>query len=360
MDIRKILIVGDFKWLWYQEAFASSFEKKSLLVLRFGWFTNFWKTIPNMSEPQFKSILHKLQYRFTYGPLIFLIKKNLFNLIEIEKPDLIFFYNVRLLDYKVIKKIKKILPYTILCQYSNDNPFSPLFKNNFWKNFKDSVPFFDIHFIFRESNRKDFLINGAIKIDVLKPYFIDYMDYNIPIDQIPDDFKSDIVFAGHYENDGRLDKLEEILQKGYNLKIFGGGWNEVLSDLNNTYLIKSKFPISPVINDEYRFAICGSKIALCFLSKLNNDTYTRRNFQIPAMKTLVLSEFTEDLANQFIENQEICFFRNTNDLIEKIDLLLKDDILRNKIAINGYNRNLINKNSVDDRTNQILNFIKYV
>ncbi len=44
-----------------------------------------------------------------------------------------------------------------------------------------------------------------------------------------------------------------------------------------------------------------------FLSKINKDSYTRRNFEIPAMKKVLLSEYSSELSNMFIEDKEMVF-----------------------------------------------------
>ncbi len=62
-------------------------------------------------------------------------------------------------------------------------------------------------------------------INILMPYFIKKdKDFNVPIKSIPRNFHSDIVFAGHYEDDFRIEYLEDLILKGYNVKVFGGGW----------------------------------------------------------------------------------------------------------------------------------------
>ena len=69
-------------------------------------------------------------------------------------------------------------------------------------------------------------------------------------------------------------------------------------------------------------------IALCFLSKLNKDTYTRRCFEIPAIGSALFSEYSEYLANLFIDGTEAVFFRNQNELVEKVTYYLnhKDEL----------------------------------
>jgi spore maturation protein CgeB len=79
-------------------------------------------------------------------------------------------------------------------------------------------------------------------------------------------------------------------------------------------------------------------MALCFLSKLNRDEYTRRNFEIPATGTVLVSECTDALRTLFKENEEAIFFKDAHDLISKVRLLLDDECMRISIAKAGYER----------------------
>ena len=53
----------------------------------------------------------------------------------------------------------------------------------------------DYHFIFRESNRENFIKHGASKINLLMPYFIPEKDFPMSRKEIPEQYKTDIVFA---------------------------------------------------------------------------------------------------------------------------------------------------------------------
>jgi spore maturation protein CgeB len=101
-------------------------------------------------------------------------------------------------------------------------------------------------------------------------------------------------------------------------------------------------------------AISGAKIALCFLSKLNEDTYTTRNFQIPAMRTFMLSEYTPDLASLFEEGKEAEFFRSQDELLDKIRYYLQHDSEREEIAHNGHKRLLADGHDVVSRARQVV------
>jgi spore maturation protein CgeB len=354
----KILIVGDFVWPWYQEACAKALEDLGHEVFRFGWKDDFWINVEGKSEPRFISFFHRLQFRFCHGPILYRIKSRLFDYIKKSTPDIIFFYNVRIFAPSVVKKIRNNYPSSMLCQYSNDNPFSESAKKDFWKNYIYSIPYFHVHFAFRESNLKHYEYRGSKNNKLLRAYFIPSEDYPVPDNLIPDFFKCDVVFAGHYEPDGRLEMLEDICKAGYNLNIFGGGWNSIFDSLSEDSPLRDKFPIYPVVGDEYRYAICGAKVALCFLSSLNDDTYTRRNFQIPAMGVAMLSQETVDLQNLYIKNKEACFFNTSKELLSSLDVLINNSIFRKEISIGGYNKVNNSGHSVLARMNDMMNYLE--
>jgi spore maturation protein CgeB len=332
----KILVVGDFMWPWYQDSCSDALENLGCSVERFGWFKDFRYWVENKSEPKFHSFFHRIQYRFHFGPIVWKVKRNLLIRSKKFQPDIVWFYNVKLISPDIIKKLKKELSNSIFVQYSNDNPFSKSAKSGIWKNYLNSIPLFDKHFVYRYQNFQDYKNFGSQKIYLLRSYFIPEQDFPVHANEIPEKFKSDVVFAGHFEDDGRIEILESICEAGYKLNLFGGGWNEAYSKLKPGSPLFDFFPISPVTNEEYRYAICGSKVALSLLSTLNNDTYTRRSFQIPAMKTVMLSQHSEDLESLFKPDAEAVFFKNKDDLLEKLKILIDDEEKRNKIAESGY------------------------
>ena len=250
------------------------------------------KWVPNQVEPDFHSIFHKIQFGLSTGPLIYKINHDLYKIYAFIS-NYIWFFNCSLIFPSTVKKIKEKLPNTTLIP-AHDNPFSKFQKKSFWRNYVNSVKYHDIHFYVRETNKKEYLNNGARRVHLLKQFFIPKKDFPKPKKEIPKKFISEVVFAGHYEDDGRLEALELILKNGFKLKVFGGGWQRIYSKLPSNSLLKKQFPILPAKGIDYQNAICGSKIALCFFSKINLDNYTTRNFEIPAMKTTLLSEYSKD------------------------------------------------------------------
>ena len=76
-----------------------------------------------------------------------------------------------------------------------------------------------------------------------------------------------------------------------------------------------------------------------------------RIYEIIGSKNFLISEYSSFLDDLFIEGEEIEFFRDTYELIEKVNFYLKRDDLRKKISMNGY-RKIKNENYVA-RVNEI-------
>jgi hypothetical protein len=132
------------------------------------------------------------------------------------------------------------------------------------------------------------------------------------------------------------------------LRLFGHpeGWEFVLK---KSPLLVNMLPIQTVWGREYNAALCGAKIALCFLSKLNRDSYTRRCFEIPASGTMLLSERTTDLETLYDAGKEADYFSTPHELVEKLELYLRNDDIRKAVAAAGHKRVMADGHDVVSR-----------
>lgn len=351
----KIVLVGSWMWGWYQEACADALRSLGCEVEPFSCFHYFSRWVDTQPEAVYKSIWAGFQNKYLVGPTLYRLNWDLVNMVQRTQPDIVWFYNCTHIFPSTLRRIKKLLPDIQLVQYANDNPFSRTARRSYWRHLIAGIPYFDLNLVFRHSNFDDFYRAGAKKVDLLRAYYIPSEDYPIMLGPDNTRFQSDVVFAGHYENDGRLADLEAIARHGYRLNLFGGGWKSSIGLESPLYPLT---PIVPVLGDDYRRAICGAKIALCFLSKLNIDTYTTRNFQIPAMQTFCLTEYTEDLASMFKEGVEMEFFRSREELLDKIEYYLSHGNEREQIAQRGYERVVQDGHDVTSRMRQFLGYLQ--
>jgi len=350
----KIVLVGDYNWFWYQEACAQEFERQGNIAVRFSWFDDFKKYTKSKVEPVFKNIIKRFEYRTLIGPTIYTINRRLIRVVEEEKPDVVFIYNGKLIKKRTLRKLRKLVPNIKIALYANDNPFVSPPLLNFWHNYLKCISEADVCLAYRESDFSGYLKHGASKVEWLRSYFIEDEDYPIPRVDVPSQFKCDVVFAGHFENDSRIPALEKIIEAGFDLKLYGGGWEAASEHLGPASPLLKILPVEPAIGEDYRYAICGAKVALCFLSTLNSDTYTRRNFQIPAMRVAMLTQSTEDLLQLFPGNLDCVFFSSNDELLSKLKELVEDYFLRSRVAEAGYKRVWFNQQHLKGRVETLI------
>lgn len=345
----KICIVGNWRFEQYEPAFARALESLGHQVVEFS------------VTPFFTGPIGIVQQVIPFPGAAFLrLNKKLLNFVRQEKPDLTIFWRSTHILPNTIIKIKDLGVVTI--SYNNDDPFGPQAHGNvpwhhhfLWWWYLRCLQHFNFNFFYRKINCEEAKSYGAKHADVLLPYFLPWNDKPISLDiNEKNIFKADVVFVGHYEADGRLGHLRALLDAGINVKLWGGHY---WSPKNMGDLYKSLAPIVPVEGVDYRKALSGANICLCFLSKLNRDTYTRRCFEIPACGKVMLAERTDDLLNMFKEDEEACFFSSSAELVKKTKWLLNNPELRLKIAKAGFNRVWSDGHDVNNRASWFLKAI---
>ena len=115
--------------------------------------------------------------------------------------------------------------------------------------------------------------------------------------------------------------------------------------------------VFPVVGEDCAKALCGAKMCLAFLSKINRDTYTRRCFEIPACGRLLLCERTDDLKKMFIEGEEAVFFSTREELVEKALWLLGNPIKIQQISEAGRKRVWADGHDVINRAKQFMELV---
>jgi spore maturation protein CgeB len=326
----KILVVGDWHSDLHEEAVANAFESLGHNVVKFAWHHYF------RAETLLERFIFKIQNRFLIGPIVQKINNDLFNKVLVAEPDFVFIYRGTHIKRETLLRIKQALPKTLVVGYNNDDPFSERHDRFLWKYFLDSIPAYDLLFAYRHRNINDFYNAGAKRVELLRSWYIPEKNY--PVELSADEklkYQCDVVFIGHFENDGREQYIEALIESGFSVKVFGPEWPSVC---RRSKKLKHLGKIIPVRKSEYNKALSGAKIALCFLSKLNRDTYTRRCFEIPATKTLLCSERTDDLINLFDENEEALFFDSKEELISQVSKVINNDVLLKQISEAGFQK----------------------
>lgn len=343
----KILVVGDGHSDIHEEVVAEAFRLLEHQVDVFFWHEYFRST--NIFVRQWL----RVQNKFIVGPQIKRINRDFLDKVSLFMPYFIFIYRGTHIFASTILAIKKQIPACKILGYNNDDPFAIGHRSYLWRHFIASVPHYDIVCAYRHHNIQQLLGIGAKRVELLRSWFVPWLNKPAPVstENRDDSFRSDVVFVGHYEPDNRVSLLELIVRSGWKLRLFGPGWDPVIRSSSE---LSGQIPVRSVWGDDYNEALSRSRIALCFLSKLNRDTYTRRCFEIPATRTLMLSEYTADLASMFREGEEVEFFRNPEEMINKINFYSNNETRCREVAEAGYRRVVEDGHDVVSRMRQVL------
>jgi len=348
----RVLVAGDWHSDLHETEVCKSLRRLGHEALEFKWHHYF--TFDSQKPRTFNALLKRIQNKFVTGPSIARINSDFLKQIRVHRPEMIFVYRGTHLTAATLMQVKQELPTCKLVGYNNDDPFSPTQPRYLWRHFMAAIPAYDLMLAYRHANLDDFRRLGAKNVQLLRSWFVP--DRNFPIDAADESIKRyqcDVVFVGHYESDSRLSCFEAIVEAGIDFKIYGPGydWDPVIQSSKSLEVYK---PVKLVWNIEYNKVLNGAQIALCFLSKLNRDTYTRRCFEIPATKTLLMSEYTDDLAALFVEDMEIVFFRSKEELVSKIKYYLGNPELLEKISTAGYLKVLNAGHDIDSRIKMVM------
>lgn len=343
-----MMVAGAWRWPVYEKACADALTRLGVDIIRFPW------------ADYFKGPFGRVQEAIPFpGPALLQLNCAIVNAAKEEKPEIMLVWRGTHILPKTLRVIKSQIG-AMLVSYNNDDPFGPAahgrvpWRHYFrWRQYLKSVPEYDLHFMYRNINVPEILQKGAQQACVLMPYFIPETNHPVKISENElRKYACDIVFVGHYEPDGRAQYLRALVKSGFHVRLFGGAYwaRQVLGN----YLYDYFAPIVPAEGEDYAKALCGAKVCLAFLSKLNRDTYTRRCFEIPACGRVMLAERTDDLLKMFKEDEEACFFSSQGELINKTKWLVENPSIREKISQAGLRRVWADGHDVTSRMRQML------
>lgn len=333
----KLLLAGNWECEWYQAACAEALKQLGVEVVPLR-FAPFFRGYGGWGYPgKVEEALPVLP-----GPALIRLNVSLYRAVQVHRPD-----------WGWIWRGTHVLPCTLrlirrktgvrLASYNNDDAFGPqthkkvLWHHHLlWRWYLAALKEYDLNLVYRPVNVNEVRAAGGNSVHVLMPYFVPWMHRPVELTEVDRRrYDCDVAFVGHYEPDGRDRYIRALIEAGLRVRVFGGGyWNRwAPPDLRRVL-----GTVRPVYGDDYAKALCGAKMALGLLSRLNRDTYTRRHFEIPACGGLLLSERTSDLERMFKEDEEAVFFWSPEECVERAQQLLSAPEKRARIRENGRQR----------------------
>lgn len=337
----RLLIAGAWRWPMYEAAFARGLTACGVDVGRV--------ELPSIEGRRSRLFPEGLAVRRAHRRLLEAADRDRPTWMLLWRPTAVAVETVRALQARGVK----------VATCNNDDPFAPAPTSSHaggWARYRALLPWTDRNFVYRPANLAEATAAGARHVALLLPYFLPWRDRPMPLD---DDarrrFEADVVFAGHYEPDGRADAIRALVDAGLRVRIWSGAaWDA--RALGTAAAVVG--PIQPALDDDYARAISASTVALGFLSTANRDVYTRRCLEIPACGGVLLAPRTPALQAWFRDGDEACFYSSTEELVASARALVQDPQRRARVAEAGRRRVWADGHDVVSRARQWLSSLE--
>jgi hypothetical protein len=229
----------------------------------------------------------------------------------------------------ILITLQRRVPKPCVISYSPDDMYGG---HNQSRQYLSAITYYDLHVTTKSYNvaelgllgaRSVLFVNNAYHPSIHRPISVSLREKRL--------FGGAVGFIGAYEQ-GRAADLCAIARAGVHVRVWGWGWNRLVS--TSTLRVENK----PVWGDNYSKAISAFDINLCFLRKVNRDLQTQRSVEIPACGAFMLAERTDEHLALFEEGKEAEYFGSQQELLEKITFYLNHETLRRRIALAGRER----------------------
>lgn len=229
-----------------------------------------------------------------------------------------------------IRDARRRTPGLVIVSCSEDDMNAP---HNQSRLYLGCLPLYDVVFTTKTYNLGELRGLGARRTEL----FLDSFDESLhrPIALSSSEvaqFGSDVGFVGTFEDD-RASQMQFLAENGARVTVWGNGWSRWVARLPSLDVRNQA-----VTGDDYARAICGTKVNLCFLRKINRDEVTSRSVEIPACGGFMLAERTKRHEEFFRDGQEAVFFSSREELLRHVRYYLEHEDERRAIAAAGRER----------------------
>ena len=319
----RVLLVGSQRYPMYAPAWARGLRELGVEATVWDW-----------TDSLSSGLFGRLERRFLIGPGVARVKHELVCKAAESAPEVVLLYGLPAIDVPTVQALARK---HWVAGYHNDDPFGAHGDKPGMRAWKRVLPYFHSHHVFRNKNLFEYRDCGVKRVKELRHFFLPWLHRQIPItEDYKERYRSEIVFVGHAEDDGRMAFLTALVAAGLPVSVYGGSklWRKHLPASLRSELT----PIRPVYGDDYVRTIVGAKISLAFFSRANRDDYTTRVFEIPAMGGFLMCERTPLMQEFYREDAEAAMFSSQEELVEKCRWYLQHDRERQQVATAGRRR----------------------
>lgn len=269
-------------------------------------------------------VVRSIGWRYKKGPLIRNINKHI--LAELNNDfsyDLVWVDKGVFIDPEIILKLKKNSKR--LVHFTPD----PAFTYHRSKLFYAALPEYDYCI-----TTKSFEIESYKAFGVKTIFCTQGFDPKIHKPYHTFREKQGVVFIGHREEE-REYIVAQLVEKNIRITIAGNHWEKFSAKRKHksNLIYKGK----GIFGDDYARELSGALLGLGLLSRWVPELHTTRTFEIPACKTVLVTEHNPEIGSIFSDD-EVMYYDDAEEAISKIEHYV---VKRDKLALtaeNGFKR----------------------
>ena len=201
---------------------------------------------------------------------------------------------------------------TRLINFNPDNPFVFSGKGSGNKNITQSIHLYDEHFTYDHQVKSRLDSEFRIKCTIV-PFGFDNEVISIHELNEVQEIKA-VCFVGN-PDPYRSKILQEILNNGLPLHVYGHDWQKYLKHPNLTIC-------GAVYEKDYYKTLRKYRVQLNIMRIHNLDSHNMRSIEVPGCGGIMLAPRTKDHEAFFKEGEEVFFYSNTSNLMEKVNKIM--------------------------------------
>jgi spore maturation protein CgeB len=275
-------------------------------------------------------LLRQLSLRWALGPSIERLNRDLLQLAEREKPDIVWTDKLLAMQPKTLQRLRAMGIATV--SYMIDNPFGSR-DDHGWRLYLKDIPHYDLHVVQRDANIADYKSRGARDVVKIQTAYEPTIHFPPPDGWSDANRDREVSFIGTpYDQRGEfLARLGR--ESGFTVAISGNrrAWQKALPGREFDKFYRE----GELYLQHYREAIWRSKINLSFLTHANRDEFAHKSFEIAACGGFLLAERSQGHSCRFKEDEQAVLFSDIDECVDKIRRWLPDEAGRSKIAAAG-------------------------
>jgi spore maturation protein CgeB len=275
-------------------------------------------------------VLRKIAHRLVIGPGVDRLNRDLLQIAERERPDLLWTDKLLWMRPKTLDRMRDLGITTI--SYMIDNPFGPR-QDPGWRLYMKNIPHYDLHVVQRDKNILDYTSRGARNVIKIQTAYEPTLHFAPPSSWSDTDRNRDVSFIGTPYDDRAQTLTRLAREDGFPVAISGSArlWSNALAPEAFAALFRE----GELYQQQYREAIWRSRINLSFITHSNQDEFVHKSFEIAGCGGFLLAERSEGHMQRFKEDEEAVFFTGFDELVQKIRRYLPDESARQRIAAAG-------------------------